>query len=90
MRTLGLLTVLMLAAPVAALSATPEPSPPARATAKAEVTPTKIVCREVAQTGTRFKRKACGRTADWKKYEEESERARKEMEGQGANTAPSG
>ena len=88
MRSLGLITVLLMTAPSSALSAAPEPQPTVQT--KTAAAPAKVVCREIQQTGTRFKRKACGRTADWNKLEEDATRARKEMGGQGANTAPSG
>ena len=90
MRALVVMTALLVAYPATAFAGATETAQPA-VDSKQTVVPTKVVCRQVQETGTRFKKKVCGRPADWQRREEESARARKELDsGGGANTAPSG
>jgi hypothetical protein len=92
MRPLGVLTALAVVCPSVAYAAPTETAAqPTVAEGKPAAVPAKVICKQVLQTGTRFKKRSCGRAADWKRLEEESMRARQELDsGGGANTAPSG
>lgn len=88
MRALGVLSGLLAAYPAAALAGATDTIQPVAAQTKGEsVVKTKVVCKQIAETGTRFKRKACGRKEDWTKLEDDSTRARGELGGAGGNTA---
>ena len=90
MRALVVLSALLVVCPAAAFAETASTVQSTGAQEKPAVDGAKMLCREIPQTGTRFKKKACGRNADWKRREEESQRARMELDsGRGANTAPS-
>ena len=91
MKSLCVFAAVALAASSPAFAANPQSggTPDRAAAGKESAAEAGVVCRSVLQSGTRFKKKVCGRKAAWAKVEEEAKKASHEILGQGANTAPS-